>query len=368
MYLNVKQKKRINPKTVLFLSAVFVVLVVFITGAVMLLTTGKDIKDSLIKMPFKSSDTYIPLGNTFVYTSGKILTCTDAGLGDKWKVELDSSELKYTSNKSLIAAAGQDVLMVFSEQGGTNLFSRRLDGTINSVRLGKDKVAVNTDQKSTDKTVSYIVVFGLDGTDIFKLDISGKYVLDYGFDASSSQLYILELDVTGSSPVSRVTTYRPETQSMTGIKELKDQLVESVYFGDSSVFTMGTKQLSEYSSLNSEGKEILVYGWMLEDICSKPDLRFVYVPSSSSEYYEIARIIKPSGDEIKINLPPNVFKIIHDGEKIYCFATNNIFVYTGEGKYLRTYNMPFPIDGAKRAMAGYVFLTAGDEAYLLPLP
>jgi hypothetical protein len=367
VYLNVKPKRQIPPKTVLFFSAVFIVLAVFLTGTVMLLTKGRDIKDSLIKLPFTAEDIYLAVGNTVVYTSGNEITCTDTSLGDKWKIQLESNVLNYTSGNSLVAAAGEDVLMVFNVQG-QNLFSTRIDGTINSVRLGKDKIAVETDQVLDDRTVSYIVVFGLDGSDIFKLDISGKYVLDYGFDADGMQLYILELDVSDATPISRVATYRPDTQSMTGIKELKDQLVESVYFGESSVFTMGTKQLTEYSSLNFEGKEILVYGWLLEDICDKTDPEFVYVPNSDSDFFDITRIIKPSGDEVKINLPPNVFKILDMGEKIYCFATNNIFVYTGEGKYLRKYDVPFAIDGANRAMSGYVFLKAGEEVYLLPLP
>lgn len=368
MYLNVKQKRQIQPKAVLFLSAVFIVVAVLITGIVMLLTRGKDIEESLIQMPFTSEETFFAIGNTVVYSGGNALTCTDTSLNDKWKIELESNTLKFSAGKSLIAAAGEDVLMIFDAQG-QNLFSKRIDeGNINSVRLGIDKVAVETDQVLDDKTISYIVVFGLDGTDLFKLDISGKYVLDYGFDASSKQLYILELDISGAAPISRVTTYRPDTQSMTGVKELKDQLVESVYFSESSVFTMGIKQLSEYSSLNTEGKEILVYGWMIEDICDKADPIFVYVPSSGNVNIDITRIIKSSGDEVKINLPPNVFKILDTGEKIYCFATNNIFVYTGEGKYLKEYDVPFSIDGVRRAMDGFVFLMAGGEVYLLPLP
>ncbi len=368
MYLNVKQKKQIKPKAVLFLSAVFIVVVIFVTGTVMLLTKGKDIEESLVKMPFTADETFFAIGNTVVYTGSDSLTCTDTSLNDKWKIELESNVLKFTAGKSLIAAAGEDVLMVFDAQG-QNLFSKRInEGNINSVRLGKDKIAVETDQALEDKTLSYIIVFGLDGTDLFKLDISGKYVLDYGFDAGSKQLYILELDVTGAAPISRVITYRPDTQSMTGVKELKDQLAHSVYFGESSVFTMGIKQLTEYSSLNTDGKEILVYGWILEDICDKADPIFVYVPSSDDAFIDITRIIKPSGDEVKINLPPSVFKILDTGEKIYCFATNNIFVYTGEGKYLRKYDVPFPIDGAKRAMDGFVFLMAAGEVYLLPLP
>ena len=131
---------------------------------------------------------------------------------------------------------------------------------------------------------------------------------------------------------------------------------------------MGTNRLSIYSSLNSDAKRILVYGWVPEDICTSGNIKFVYIPSSESKFIEITRIIDVSGSEIKINLPPNVFKILDTGDKIYCFATNFIFVYTGDGKYLRSYDLPFAIDGVQRAMDKYVFLTASDNVYLLPLP
>jgi hypothetical protein len=319
-------------------------------------------------MPFTSTDEYFPIGSNVVYVKNGLLTCVSSAGKDVWKVQLDSPDMKYTSNGSLIAAYGTDVMIVMGSKGESLLTPRITGSTIKSVRLGKDKVAVCTDQVLTDKTLSYIIIFDLNGNSLYQIDITGKHMLDYGFDYAGDQLYILELDVSGAVPLSRISTYRPETQSMTGIKELKDQLVESVYFSEDSVFTMGTTTLSQYSSLNSDAKEQLVYGWVLEDTSSKGDTRFIYVPGGNSGHYEIARVIKTTGDETKINLPPNVFKILDTGEKIYCFATNNIFVYTGDGKYLRNYTLPIAIDSACRAFGDYVFLTAGGTVYLLPLP
>jgi hypothetical protein len=155
---------------------------------------------------------------------------------------------------------------------------------------------------------------------------------------------------------------------MTGIKELKDQLISKIYIGNEAIYTMGTNRLSQYSSLNSSAKDVLVYGWVLEDIFTQSPPSFVYVRSSESLYFDTARIITAAGTETKVNLPPGVFKILHSGEKIYCFASGSIFVYTGEGGYLRSYELPFEIDGAKRAMNGYVFITEGDNVYLMPLP
>ncbi len=368
MYLEKKRKKRIPRKTVIFLITILVVVVVFITGLIMLLTQGRDIEDSLILIPAPDKNSCLAVETNIVYSESDLLTCVDASLNNVWQVKLFTAGLDFTSNGSLIAATGEDVVMILDAKGD-NLFPAQLDGKVVSVRLGKDKVAVYADQELPDETRSYIVIFDLSGTSLFQIDITEKYVLDYGFDSQSSQFYILELDISGAAPVSRITTYRPETQSITGIKELKDQLIGNVILSGDAIYTMGTKRLSMYQSLNSDPREILIYGWVVEDICTAGNRPvFVYIPNNDNEYIDIVRIIRTSGDETKINLPPNVFKIVHTMEKIYCFASNNIFVYTSEGRYLRTYDIPFIIDGVRRAMDGYVFLTAEDRIYLLPLP
>lgn len=368
MYISSKKKRRIPRRTVLFLSVILIVLTVLITGTVMFLTKGKDIKDSLVQMPFKSGDPYLSVGGNIAYADGAMLSCIDASQKDVWKAELFSDGLKYSTNGTYIAAVSDTVIMLIGP-GGENLFSKQINGTISSVRLGKDKVAVRADQQSADKILSYIIIFDKSGNSVFRIDnLEGKYVLDYGFDTEGEQFYTLELDVSGAAPVSRITTYVPDAEKMTGIKELKDQLVEKIYIGEQAIFTMGTNRLSQYSSLNKDAKDVLVYGWVLEDVCEQASPSFVYVRSSESLYFDIARVISAAGDEAAINLPPGVFKILHGGERIYCFASNAIFVYTGDGQYLRSFDLPFEIDGVRRADSSHVFLTAGEAVYYLPLP
>lgn len=368
MYSDNRPKRRISRRTALFLTIILIVLVVFITGLIMILSRGKSIKDSLIEMPFTTSSTYLTIGNNIVYSDNDMLDSVDSSVKPLWKVKLFTSKLKYTSNNYIIAAVSDNVIMVLDSKG-SDLFSTQINGTIESVRLGKDKVAVYTHQTTDNKTYSYIIIFSLSGKSIYQIDVTNKYILDYGLDLQSGQLYVLELDTSGSAPISIITTYKPETQSITGVKELEDQLIEQIIYNNGTIYTMGTNRLSVYSSLNSDAKEMLVYGWVPEDTYSaKGDFRFVYIPSSESSTIDIARIITVSGDEEKINLPPKVFKILDTGDKIYCFATNNIFVYTSDGKYLRSYDLPFAIDGVKKAMDGYVFLTGSNNVYLLPLP
>ena len=132
---------------------------------------------------------------------------------------------------------------------------------------------------------------------------------------------------------------------------------------------MGTSYLTTITALKITQKQ-LVYGWAVEDISTLgDDPVFVYVQSAEMDSdLSVVRIIRASGDEIKINLPPDVFSVLHTGEKIYCFASDRIFVYTVEGKYQRTHVLPFEIDGVQKAVDGYAFLTAGGAVYLLPLP
>jgi hypothetical protein len=361
------KRLRLSRKSLLFLVTILIVLTVLITGIVMISTKKREIKDTLTTMPFSTNNLYFPVGETIIYSDNELLTCVNASLDTIWQLKLFTGGLNYATNDDLIAATGDNVIQVVNAKGDF-LFQTQLDGMIKSVRPAKDKLAVSIDQVLTDKTLSYIIVFDLSGNSIFQIDVSKKYVLDYGFDSNNKLLYILELDVSGAAPVSRISTYRPETQSMTGIKEFKDQLIESIYMINDEIYAIGTNHLTMYTSLNSTDREVMTYGWVLEDIDISRNPKFVYIPGFWQNEIDMIRVIKDSGDETTINLPPNVFSVLHKGEKIYCFATDSIFVYTGDGKYFRTYALPFEIERVERAMNGYVFITKGDTIFLMPLP
>lgn len=369
MYIDKKNKKRrISRKALLFITGIMIVLVVLITGLVMVLTKGREVKDTMTELPFRSNDAYFRVGTTIVYANGDLLTCIDAALENVWQLRMYTSGLNYTASDDIIVATSDNVIQVI-DSGSNPLFTKKLEeGVIRSARAGKDKVAIRVDQQLSDSTLSYILVFDLAGNDLYQLSTTGRNILDYGFDAQSSQLYVLELDVDGAAPVSRISTYRPETQAMTGINDLKDQLVSSVYITDDQIYAMGTSYLTTFTALTQSQKR-LVYGWAVEDICTIADPVFVYAQSEEKgSTLSVVRVIRPSGDEIKINLPPGVFSVMNTGDKIYCFASDSIFVYTVEGKYQRTHTLPFTIDGAQKAIDGYAFIMAGETIYLLPLP
>jgi hypothetical protein len=371
VYYQSKTKKKMSKKAIAFLVSIIVAVAVLLVGLSLWLstiifsnTTGKS---SMVQMPFSSDSEYFSVGSNIVYLNQDTLTCVDSHLKTVWQCKLYKSGLKLIANDHVIAATSEDAIQCIDENGA-QLFTTRIDGTVQSARVGADKVAVSVKQVLEDSAPAYILIFDLAGNSLYQIPITGKYVLDYGFDSQSDQLYMLELDVTGSVPISRISTYRPETQAMTGIKELKDQLVSDVSIIGKDIYAMGTNRMTIYPAANTgNSRDILTYGWMMEDINSSGDPKFIYIPSKDGAI-DIARIIRSSGDETKINLPPNVFRIIDTNDKIYCFANNSFFVYTGEGKFLRSYDLDFNIDGVQRAMTNHVFVTQGTSIYMMTLP
>ncbi len=375
VYIDKKQKKRRLPKkAVFFLTSISVVLLVLITGLVMLLTKGREIKDALEKLPVSNVSAYLCVGNKIVYTDGKYLTCVNDSLQAEWTREMPAADLNYTASDTIVLATS-DTMYWALDQNGVLLFYNTVEQgvVIESARAGLDMIAILVSQPQNDITATYIEVFNSKGERMFDdpLSVTGRNILDYGFDAQSDLLYLLELDVSGVAPVSRICTYRPgaEMLSMTGIKDLKDQLVSRVYLTGELIYAMGTNYLTTFKALK-QNQNRLIYGWSVEDICTEGESPvFVYVQSDEMDTaLSVARIIRSSGDEIKINLPPGVFSVLYTKEKIYCFASDRIFVYTVEGKYQRTHSLPFAATGVQKAMDGYAFISEGETVYLLPLP
>ena len=361
------RKHRFSRKSILFLISTFVVLAILIIGIVMFSTRGREVKDSLVLLPYTADSASFAVDNTIVYSDGALLKCVDTDLNIQWQYDLFTDVLSFEANDKNIVAYGANVIHVI-DSSGKYLFSTKIEGDIKSARICADKIAVYVTQETQDETRSYIIIFDLAGQSLHKIDITDKYVLAYDFDSNSDELYILELDASGAAPVSRISTYRAETQAMTGFMEMKDQLIDRVFIHNKIIYASGTNRLTIRSSLNEIDQKILIYGWMLEDAMLSDDPKFIYVPSNSNGTYDIARVISVDGSETVINLPPGVFSVLHTQDRIYCFASQEIFVYTGDGSYLRTHALPFIIDGMEKAMDGYVFVTQNDAVYLLPLP
>ena len=313
------RKLKFTKKAILVFSGIFIVLAVLITGIILLVTRSRGFEETMVTLPFEKDDNFVAVDNSVVYLEGDLLNSVNASLTSLWQKRLLSADLSLISRDNIVAATGDGLIQVV-DSDGAHLFSTQLDGNIISARVCANKVAVYVEQISGEETLSYIINFDLAGIFLHQIDVTNRYILDYGFDYSSDLLYLLELDTSGVAPISRISTYRPESQSMTSVKELKGQLVDQLYIIDQKVYALGTNQLIIYTSLSDNEKEIVVYGWMQQDFYLEGDPSFVYIPSNTDAFgIDIVRIIKPSGDETSINMPPDVFKVLYLQDKVYCF-------------------------------------------------
>ncbi|MBT3320139.1 MAG: hypothetical protein HN948_10965 [Clostridia bacterium] len=361
------RKLKFTKKAILVFSGIFVAFAVLITGIVLLATRSRGFEETVATLPFEKDESFVAVGNSVVYLDNDLLICVSASLDVLWQKRLLLPDLKLVSRDGNVAATGSGLIQIVNSEG-THLFSTQLDGDIISSRVCANKVAVYVEQGTGEETLSYIISFDLSGIFLHQIDVTDRYILDYGFDYDSDLLYLLELDTSGVAPISRISTFRPETQSMTSVKEFSDQLVDQIYIIDETVYVLGTYQLVVYTSLGDNEKELVVYGWMQQDFYLQGDPSFVYIPSNTDAFgIDIVRIIKPTGSETTINLPPDVFRVLYIEDKVYCFSQTNVFIYTNDGKFLRSLFLPFSITEVDRAFANYVFLSVGDKMYLMPL-
>lgn len=361
------KKLKVTRKAIFVFGGIFVALAVLVTGIIIFASRSRGFEETLVTLPFDKDSSYVAVDNSVVYIENDLLRCVNSSLTTLWKKRLLSSNLDLISNNDKVAAIGDGLLQIV-DVDGNHLSSTKIDGEIMSARICDNKVAVCVEQLTGDEKRSYIISFDLAGTFLYQIEVTDLYVLDYGFDYSNDLLFLLELDTSGVVPISRISTFRPETQSLTSVKELYGQLVDQIYIINGTVYSLGTNQITIYTSLGDHDNEIMVYGWMQQDFYLQNEPSFVYIHSNTDENgIDTIRIIRPSGNETSINLPPDVFRVLYLEDKVYCFSQTSIFVYSNEGRFLRTLDMPFSITDVNKAYGNYVFITIGDSMYLMPL-
>ena len=60
--------------------SILIVLAIFVTGIVMFSTRGREVKDSLVVLPYSTESASFAVGNTIVNSDGELLKCIDISL------------------------------------------------------------------------------------------------------------------------------------------------------------------------------------------------------------------------------------------------------------------------------------------------
>ncbi len=372
MYIRKKSgavKYKISKRFIVFVSLSAIILIA-ITGLIILLASGRNLKDSIKKAPFSSGNMVLTQKNGILYTNSDNLIFIDYLSKTRWTKKMFAADVKITSSEKLIAAYNNQKIQLFDIDGNT-YYTKEITGDVLNVRCSDDMIAVFSEVETENEgQKKYLTVYDTKDNQVDNIDFYNQQIIDMGFYEKSSMLWVLSLDSTGVIPVSRIVTYNPG-KSMKGIIDINDQLIEKLIIDKSSIYASGTTNLYIYSLFGEKKDSILVYGWDFHGqyyLGNKPV--FIYTPRNKIQniYFDSIRIITTDNTDLTIKLPPDVIKAwIYNG-RIYCFSQNKIYKYTIEGKPEDEYDLPYAIDSVMKVYENHVFFIKGSDVFTMPLP
>ncbi|MBO6061904.1 MAG: hypothetical protein J6P98_07310 [Clostridia bacterium] len=174
------------------------------------------------------------------------------------------------------------------------------EGRVIAVRCGRTHAAVLTESVNGSRAVT---VYTSAAQKIQSFEFAPGRLMDFGFsEASRSTLWTMELTTESGSPKTTISTFDLDRMSSTGVITVTGQLVEKVFFTNSSVFVAGTESLIRYSaSANREVYRVQLYGYRVDDISlsgNQPVLLLVRRGMGEAEECDSVRLITVSEKDV----------------------------------------------------------------------
>ncbi len=138
------------------------------------------------------------------------------------------------------------------------------EGEVRTVKAGSQHIAVLTKKPNGAETVT---VYNTTGQQVYLLNFDPGRLAGFGFSEVSGQtLWTMELSVESGTPRTTITTFDLSRMSATGVLTVSGQLVEDVFFTNTSVFIVGTESLIRCSaSANREIYRVQLHGYKVID-------------------------------------------------------------------------------------------------------
>lgn len=269
----------------------------------------------------------------------------------------------YNSNSASVLDADKNVL--FSIPGA--------EYNILNAKCGKNHIALLCSLES-DRTLYYVRVFSVSGEEIYRADYESADVLSYDMFGETDNLWVLTLDTSGVSPVSRITTFAPMQNAMTGTLEINDQLVSDVYYSDSNMYLSGTYNMLTYDTFGQKQGSTLVYGLKcIDSAFSGSDYTMVYMQRTDDNISQAntLRVISRSGETERdsfLQLPGEAEAVYTSSNHVYCFMKNKVYIYKLTGEFYKETEFDFNITGSQKIASDKVLLVSEDKVvYYLQL-
>ena len=359
-------KKKAALRLALLLAA-FVAIAAAVYGLVSLFK-NRTVASALTPMGFVLGDNYTFSGSGFLYFSGDKLIYDD--IADNKK---DTTYKVSTGDVSLAASTGISVLyhdtavQIIGAQDAL-VFS----GSVRSVACGNTHVAVLREDSGGNVA---LLIYDKTGTQTDQMDFKTTTPVAFGFSNTADEtLWTLEIGVSGSLPVSSVTTYNLSTQRTTGVMTVQSQLIDKVLFTQNSVFLSGTDNIIRYALPgNSEAYRLVVYGWKLLDYTFFGSAPLMLYAERNAQTVGTVKLYQlPEGDVAdasihSVQLPAGTVGMFVAGGKFYACTADTMYVYTAAGKLSTTISLTVSADSVTKLSDSYMLVESGGALYTLSL-
>ncbi len=358
------KKKRQKQRLIMLLIALLVVVAMLLL--LLIRPASANLMDSLVAMPFKADDQFMPYSDGIVYLSGDTLAAINSNNEQVFstRVGIDSPRL-IVQGDTIIVYNIQSITAVSLE--GTVLFTVSLD-SIEYVRACATTVAAMC--KDADG-IQKIYVYDIQGNAITSVSTSGK-MLDFGF-TKDNHLWHLVLDASSVNFSCKITTYKDQGKNMNGVTVIDSQIVQQVLFSTTQICAVGTTNIISSNYVNQPLNSELIYGWEVLDCFMSEGDKAVFLMSPRSEQvgtpvYTAAKTLTLGEDPATTQLPPDCTKLLLGKDKFYAFTSAAIYEYDMDCKLLGTHDLPQSADSITKAYGSSVLVTIGTEVHLLTLP
>ena len=355
-------KKRVKVRTFKKLLPLIVSGAVLICAAIALLIFihPKSQLEKKVAMPFSPSMPVAVSAAGIFYSDGTYLHCLNTAGAEKWNTPLAFSTGSLFASEKFVAAYSDAIVQVFSVRGAS-LFAKNIDGTIKRIICSDARIGIfyQIDENN------YLLVTDSSGQQIELFDFSKQNILDYGFYQSES-LWVLSLDTSGVTAISRITTYKPG-KSITGSMEMKEHLVDRVRIYNESMYVFSTTYLMTYDFYGKQQNATMTYGLKYMDmVISSGNPVFVCI-NRTEEEFSVVTLISPAVSKTSFTLSTPAIGVSVIKDNFYCLSTSALYKYSATGKLLGSLELDDEYDGITGTDQSFIFLNKGTTCYLLPL-
>lgn len=357
-----RKRRRRVPRTLLFTG--LMLLIGLIAVAVYLLFFNEREKTiSMDATPITAGMTKLNTGSGMLYqTDGNIHYYDWSNQNRNYTHGTAAADIRMNGSAKISVVYTGSMLQIIGQSQPVSF-----TGEILSVECGEQHIGVLRRDSGGGES---ILVLTETGEQVDQLLPDDQYIVDFGFYTTTGEmLWMQTLSVTAGVPTTRITTYDLQKRASTGVMQVQDQLIDSLYVTANSVFAAGTSQIIRYTHAgNKEIYREMVYGYKVLDFSDASGTPTFLLAPRQGNMHAIKLLTLQEEDasgavDTHLQLPSEgVAGYIMNGALVVV-SRDKLYTYTLRGKLSSTASLELPVDEAIKLSDSMLLLLSNGTYY-----